>query len=114
MMLLIPSIFWYWSGFCNFHFSNSAISIRRGSDVFPNLGLGPAMGEGKSLIASLGAGLGLCLKMGAGTGVGMDADNVGDLFSSCFNIFSWLLAFLAFAINLNSSTVKFDKLDIIC
>lgn len=47
---MIPSIFGYWSGFCNFHFLNSSVSIERGSAVHVGLGLG----VGKILIAGLG------------------------------------------------------------
>lgn len=51
-MTLIPSIFGYWSGFCNFRFLNSSISIEGGSHVCVGLGLG--LGVGGILIAGLG------------------------------------------------------------
>ena len=61
------------------------------------------------MTASLDAGPGLGLGMGVGTSVGMDADNLANLFRHTFTF----PAFFAYAIILNSSTVKFDKLGFI-
>ena len=85
------------------------MSTWRDSDVHLGLVLDFGVRCDKNMTASLDAGPGLGLGMGVGTSVGMDADNLANLFRHTFTF----PAFFAYAIILNSSTVKFDKLGFI-
>lgn len=71
---MIPIVFWFWSGFSIYQFL-------KGSDVRFGIGLG----VGIVLIAGIDRGLGL----DSGVGVGIDAESIVIIRSSCcLKIFS--------------------------